>query len=189
MVDQKILGILFGVGAGMMWAVETILGKILFQSSTFIQVAAIKAFFTTITVSAYGISRRIPMRLDRKNTLNILIVGLVGTVFAPLMYFFGLTQTFALNAGVIAHLQPISVSFFGFYFLKERLHKKDFIADILIIFAAVLITSRTITNLIQFEIGNFGDFMVFFCRIKLGHIGDTWKAVDRENEKCNNSKL
>ena len=154
MVDRKILGILFGVSAGGIWAIEAILGKMLFKTSTFIQVAATEAFFATLTTFTYRLIRvrRESFRVNRKNGLKLLVVGLVGTVFAPCFYFFGLTQTFAINATLIAHLQPLFVSIFGFYFLKEKLYKRDYIAGVLILCAAILITSRTFTNLAEFKI-------------------------------------
>jgi drug/metabolite transporter (DMT)-like permease len=165
MVDQQVLGLLFGVCAGAIWAVEAVLGKMLFHSATFLQVAATEAFFAALTAFAYVLVRRTQVKFTRTNVSKLLVVGLVGTVFAPVMYFFGLSQTFAVNATLIAHLQPLFVSLFGFYFLKERLQKRDFLAGLLIVFAAVLITSRTIDNLAAFTFGNLGDLTVFFATV------------------------
>lgn len=161
MVNHKIRGVLFGLGAGCIWAIEVILGKILFRHLTFIQVAASETFFATLTAFAYILIRRESIRVGKKNLESLLIIGLVGTVLASLTYFLGLTQTYAVNVTVIAHLQPLFVAVFGFYFLNERLHKHDFLAGALIIFAAILITSRTFHNLISFKLGNLGDLMVF----------------------------
>lgn len=165
MVDQKILGILFGVCAGAMWAVEAVLGKILFSSFSFVQVTASEVFFAALTAFAYVLATNKQLKLDSRGFRNVLVVGLVGTVFAPLMYFFGLSQTFAINATLIAHLQPLFVAVFGFCFLKERLRRHDFVGGVLIILAAILITSRTIYNLATFRFGNFGDLMVFFAML------------------------
>ncbi len=77
--------------------------------------------------------------------------------------FFGLSQTFAVNATLIAHMHPFFIAVLGYFFLKEHLSKNDLIGGIIIIFAAVLITSRTIENLTNLKIGNFGDLMVFFA--------------------------
>jgi len=164
-VNQKIVGILFGVGAGAMWAVEAIIGKILFHSFTFIQVTASEVFFATLTAFGYILARKERPKFNGKNIWNLIAVGLVGTVFAPLMYFFGLTQTFTVNATLIAHLQPLLVAIFGFYFLKEQVHKHDFAGGIIIVFAAILITGRTADNFTKFQIGNFGDLMVFFATL------------------------
>lgn len=178
--DQKVLGILFGVGAGAMWAIEAILGKLLFSSFTFIQVTASEVFFATLTAFVYIIARRERVRFSRRTLGNFLVVGLVGTVFAPLMFFLGLTQTLAVNATLIAHLQPLFVAIFSFFALKERLHKRDVAAGILTLFAVVLITGRTVDNLTSLRLGNFGDLVVLFATLGWAIVAIPGKQLARE---------
>jgi drug/metabolite transporter (DMT)-like permease len=152
---------IFGISAGAIWAVETILGKFLFSSFTFIQVAASEIFFATLIAFLYIIVKRDWTRFDRQTIQYLVIVGVVGTVVAPLLYFFGLLHTFAVNATLIAHMQPLIIFVLGHVFLKEQLSKQDLIGGMLIIVAAVLITSRNIENLTTLNLGNFGDLTVF----------------------------
>jgi len=180
MVNQKSLGVLFGVSAGAMWAVEAVLGKMLFSSFTFVQVTASEVFFATLTAFAYIFVKGERAKLDSENFKNLLVVGLVGTVFAPLMYFFGLTQTLAVNATLIAHLQPLFVAIFGFYLLKERLHKHDLAAGILIISAVILITGRTFVNLCNLKFGNFGDLVVVFATLGWAVVAIPGKQLTKE---------
>jgi drug/metabolite transporter (DMT)-like permease len=161
LVDQKILGIAFGVVAGAIWAVEAILGKLLFESLTFLQVAASEAFFATITTLGYMLLRSEKVSLTRRNLGKLILVGVLGTVFAPSLFFLGLTQTYAVNATLIAHLQPLFITFLSMYFLKERVKKRDALAGSLIILAAILITGRTMENLLKLNLGNYGDLLVF----------------------------
>ncbi len=180
MVNQKSLGILFGVAAGVMWAAEAILGKILFSSFSFIQVTASEVFFATLTAFIYILAKREHIKLNSRNIGNVLVVGLVGTVFAPLMYFYGLTETFAVNATLIAHLQPLFVAILGTYLLKERPHKHDIFAGILIGFAVVLITGRTIDNLTRFKLGNIGDLVVFLATLSWAVVAIPGKQLTKE---------
>lgn len=165
MAGQRVLGALFGVSAGAIWAVEAVLGKVLFHSSTFLQVAATEAFFATVTAFTYTLLRRVPLNVKRTHIPRLLVIGLVGTVLAPVMYFFGLSQTYAVNATLIAHLQPLFVSFFAFRFLQEKLTRRDYLAGFLMIFAAFLITSRTLENLASFALGNVGDLTVLVATV------------------------
>jgi len=178
--NQRALGIVFGVGAGAMWAVEAVLGKMLFPSLTFIQVTASEVFFATLTAFVYIIVRREHVRLSRKNIRGCLIIGLVGTVFAPLMYFLGLTQTFAVNATLIAHLQPLFVAIFGVYLLKESLHKREFAAGGAVILAVVLITGRTVDNLANLRLGNTGDLVTFLATLGWAIVAIPGKQLTRE---------
>jgi len=163
MVNQKALGVLFGVSAGAMWAIETILGKIMLSSLSFIQITASEAFFAAITTFLYILLSGASMKIKNAGLIDILSVGLIGTVLAPLAYFFGLTMTYAVNATLIAHLQPFFVSIFGFFFLKEEMCKHDLIGGFLIGFAVILITGRTLDNIMDLKLGNTGDLVVLLA--------------------------
>ncbi len=93
-MNQKILGIFFGISAGAIWALETIIGKILFSSLTFIQVTASEILFATIIICSYTFVKRERVKLDRENSLYLLIIGVVGTVIAPLLFFFWFISNF-----------------------------------------------------------------------------------------------
>jgi drug/metabolite transporter (DMT)-like permease len=165
MVRQEVLGIIFGVCAGAIWAFEAVLGKLLLPSVTVVQVAATEAFFATVTVVGYSLVRRVDLRLDRAALRQVSVVGVLGTVVAPLLYFSGLSQTYAINASLIAHLQPLVVAVLGFHCLGERLGRRDLAAGTVIVAAAIFITSRTVDNLAQFQIGGLGDAMVLLATV------------------------
>lgn len=165
MLNQKILGVLFGVAAGAMWAIETVLGKIMLSSLSFIQVTASEVFFAAITAFSYILLIGKPVRIKGASLRDILSVGLIGTALAPLVYFFGLTQTFAVNAALIAHLQPLFVSVLGFLFLEEKIHKHDVVGGVLIGLAVILITGRTLDNIVNLKLVNIGDFVVLLATL------------------------
>ena len=162
MVNQKILGILFGILAGAMWSIEAILGKTLLSSLSFIQVAASESFFAAITSFTYILLSKKPIKLKTSRKIDVLFVGLIGSVLAPMAYFFGLKLTFAINATLLAHIQPLFVSILGFLFLGERLHKNDVIGGLMIGIAAILVSGRNIENLLNLKF-NTGDFVVLFA--------------------------
>ena len=164
-INQKTLGILCGVSAGVVWGFEAVLGKFLFSSFTVIQVTTSELLFATVTAFVYALVRKEKWSFQMRDVKYLLIVGIVGTILAPLLYFYGLTQTLAINATLIAHLQPFFVAILGFYFLGEKMQKHDVVASVLIVFAAVLITSRTVYNLANFKIGNFGDLMILVATV------------------------
>ena len=162
MFNQKILGILFGILAGAMWSIEAILGKTLLSSLSFIQVAASESFFATITSFTYILLSKKPMKLKTSRKIDILFVGLIGSVLAPMAYFFGLKLTFAINATLLAHIQPLFVSILGFLFLGERLHKNDVIGGLMIGIAAILVSGRNVENLLNLKF-NTGDLVILFA--------------------------
>lgn len=165
MTGQKITGILFGISAGAMWAIEAVLGKILLSSLSFMQTAASEAFFATIISSIYVLLSGEPLKFDASSLRDILLVGLLGSVLAPIAYFLGLSWTLAVNATLLAHLQPLFVSVLGFIFLNEKIWRNDIIGGLTIGFAAILITSRSIENLTALRFGNLGDVVVLLAAL------------------------
>jgi len=165
MAGQKTLGVLFGVAAGGMWAIETILGKLMLSSLSFLQVTASEAFFATVTAFAFILLRRENVRIKNASFRDIVSVGLMGTVLAPLVYFYGLTQTLAVNAALIAHLQPLFVSILGSFFLRERIHKNDILGGVLVGSSVIMITGRTIENIVNLKLGNIGDVVVLLATL------------------------
>ena len=165
MAGQKTLGVLFGVAAGGMWAIETILGKLMLSSLSFLQVTASEAFFAAVTAFAFILLRRENVRIKNASFRDIVSVGLMGTVLAPLVYFYGLTQTLAVNAALIAHLQPLFVSILGSFFLRERIRKNDILGGVLVGSSVIMITGRTIENIVNLKLGNIGDVVVLLATL------------------------
>jgi len=180
LVNQRALGLFFGVCAGAIWAVEAVLGKILFSSLTFIQVTASEVFFATPIAFAYVFVKRERVRISVKNMKKACVLGLVGTVFAPLLFFYGLTQTFTVNATLIAHLQPLFVAILGFYLLKERVRRHDLAAGVLIGLAVILVTSRAFENLISLKLGNLGDLVVLLATLSWAIVAIPGKQLTME---------
>ncbi len=165
MTDQRALGVIFGVAAGGMWAIETVLGKLMLSTLSFLQVTASEAFFATATAFAFILLRGENVRIKNVSLMDVISVGLMGTVLAPLIYFYGLTQTLAVNAALIAHLQPLFVSILGFFFLKERIHKNDILGGVLVGLAVIMITGRTIDNIVNLKLGSIGDVVVLLATL------------------------
>ncbi|MHA2394321.1 MAG: DMT family transporter [Promethearchaeota archaeon] len=167
MLSKQRVGILFGICAGAIWAIEVVLGKFLLKSHSFIQLTATEAFFASLTTLSYSLLRNSFKNLTISKSLiaNLLIIGVIGTTIAPALYFLGLTKTYTVNVSLIAHLQPLFVSILSYYFLNERLFRKDVFAGFLIILSAIFITSRTLENLLSLKIGNLGDLTVLFATL------------------------
>jgi drug/metabolite transporter (DMT)-like permease len=165
MPNQKVTGVLFGISAGAMWAIEAVLGKILLSSLSFMQVAASEAFFATIVSIIYVLASGKSLKCGGSSLRDILLIGLLGSVLAPIAYFLGLSWTLAVNVTLLAHLQPLFVSILGFIFLNEKIGRNDIIGGLMIGLAAILITSRSIENLMTLKFGNLGDIVVLLATL------------------------
>lgn len=126
---EKALGVLFGTLAGAIWSIEAIIGKTLLSSLGFMQVAASETFLASITSLAYIVLSGRPLLRKGLSLRDMLIVGVVGSAMAPAAYFLGLSWTLAINATLLAHIQPLFVSILGLIFLNRNYAEMMFWED------------------------------------------------------------
>jgi len=160
-MDRKREGILAIIGASMMWAVEPVFAKLSFHNSDFVHTSAIRAFVVAAIALAYMLLKKASPRVTKKDFSVLLYLGLVGTLFADLLYFFAMTQIPVLNAVLIGHMQPIFIVLIGFLILREdKLTKFDYAGISLMMLSGLMVTTRTLDNLAALKFGSMGDLMV-----------------------------
>ncbi len=169
-MDRKHQGIAIMLVASVIWASMVVLAKALLSSYNYLQLTAAEAVFGFLAVFSIFLFRegfKIPRLagIKGKDVKRFLLVALMGAIIAPLLFFFGLSMTYAVNAALIAHMQPLFIAFMGAYFLRERITRADIAGGLLLTFSVVIISSRTIENLTSLRIGNLGDLAVLISTI------------------------
>jgi len=166
-VDTKRAGVLAIVGASLMWALEPIFAKLAYENADFLQTSAIRAIVVALTAAIYVIlTGKSQFKVAKNRAPKLIYLGIVGTVFADLMYFFSLTKIPVVNAVLIGHMQPIFIILIGFFILKEdKLTKYDYIGIFIMMVAGLLVTTRTFQNLSLLRLGTMGDLFVLLSTI------------------------
>ncbi len=166
-MKQKTIGIIAILGASLMWAIEPIFGKLSYSNSDFLHTSAIRAFFVTLTALIYTFAtNKGNLKIDKRQFSTLVYIGIVGTIFADLLYFYAFTKIPVVNAVLIGHMQPIFIIFIAFFILKEdKLTKFDYFGIFLMIMAGLLVTTRTFENLSMLRLGTFGDLLVLLATI------------------------
>ena len=164
---QKTIGVLAILGASLMWAIEPIFGKMSYSNSDFLHTSAIRAFFVVLTALIYVfITNKGNLKLNKIQFSTVVYIGIVGTIFADLIYFYAFTKIPVINAVLIGHMQPIFIVIIGYFILKEdKLTKFDYIGIFIMIIAGLFVTTRTYENLSQLKLGTFGDILVLLATI------------------------
>ncbi len=150
-----------------MWAIEPILAKLSFENSDFLHTSAIRAIVAALTAFIYiVVTRKAPLKVTRQQLSPLIYIALVGTLIADFMYFVALSQIPVINAVIIGHMQPIFIIAFGFFLLKtDKLTKFDYLGIILMILSGLLVTTRTMDNLLALRFGTLGDLIVLSATI------------------------
>ena len=166
-MHRKHVGVAAVLGASIMWAIEPVVAKLSFTNANFLQTSTVRALVVVLCALAYiGLKSRRNLRITSKQIPPLVYLGLVGTLFADLLYFFALETVPVVNAVLIGHLQPVFIVFMGFVWLKgEVLHAYDYLGIIFMMSSALLVTSQTVGNLVNLHLGTWGDLMVLAATV------------------------
>jgi len=166
-MDSKKTAVLAILGASLMWSVEPIFAKLAYENSDFIQTSGIRAIVVAITALLYVLlTGKKNLKVRKSEIPKFVYIGIAGTVFADLLYFFALTKIPVINAVLIGHMQPIFIILIGFFILKEdKLTKFDYLGLLVMIVAGVLVTTKTVGNLSDMKFGTMGDIYVLMATV------------------------
>jgi len=146
-----------------MWAVEPVCAKLAYANYDFLQTSAIQTIVVVVTALLYVLlTNKGNLRVTKQQLPKLVYLGIAGTVFVDLLYFFALTKIPVINAVLIGHMQPIFIILIGFFILKEdKLTKFDYLGILVMIVAGVLVTTKTAENLSDMKFGTIGD--IYTC--------------------------
>jgi drug/metabolite transporter (DMT)-like permease len=150
-----------------MWAVEPVFVKLSYQNSDFLHTSAIRAIFAVLTALVYIlITRKSPLKVTMRQLPPLLYIAIVGTLIADFMYYVALSQVPVINAVILGHLQTIFIVVLAFFFLKsDKLTTFDYLGICLLILSAVLVTTKTVENLLTLQFGTIGDLIVLSATV------------------------
>jgi len=161
-VNNKQVGVLAILLASTMWAIEPTLAKLSYQNSDFLQTSAIRSIFAAMTALIYIMAtKRTGLRINKQQLPSLVYIAVVGARFADVRYYLAMSQIPVVNAVVLAHMQPIFIVVIAFFVLKsDKLTKFDFLGISVMIISGLLVTTKTVENLINLQFGTVGDLIV-----------------------------
>lgn len=136
-------GVLFGLGAGVLYASVVCLNKLAggadVYERTFIELlAAAVVLVPYILLTEGGFS----FPADAKGTVLVLVLGFVHTGLAYVLYFGSLDVLPAQNVALFSYIDPVSALLFSALFLAERLSLLSLLGAVLILGAALIADLR-----------------------------------------------
>ncbi len=165
-MNSKNVGVLAILCASMMWAVEPVLAKMAYRSSDFLHTSAIRAFVVTGVALAYIVIKRVNPRIKKQQLSVVVYIGVVGTLFADLIYFFAMTKIPVVNAVLIGHMQPIFIILIGFLLLRgDKLTRFDYAGIMLMMLSGLVVTTGTLDNFMSLKFGSTEDLMVLSATV------------------------
>lgn len=135
------LGIMLGLSSGFTYAVLILLVRFYAQNYR----PLILCFFQNLVVAFILVPF---IRIFPYEALWIfLLVGIVQSTAAPIMYFKGMSMVEANRAAVLGYLEPVCAILLGMIFLHESLDYKTVVGGIMVLFSGYLsISGKVIGN-------------------------------------------
>ena len=92
-------------------------------------------------------------RILTRDVIRLAACGLFGVTVNQLLFFHGLNSSSPMNAGIIMALNPIMVAVLSFFWLKERLTRKQWIGISIGAIGAIALTTSG-ANTVQAQLGD-----------------------------------
>ncbi len=166
-MNPKTLGVLLVLCASFFWAVQTIVVKFAFRETAgVLQTAFFQVFFVSLLALLYAVFSKASFKIERNQWPAIVYIALAGSLVADFLFLYALTDTTAVNANLIAHLQPVFIILMGFFILKsEKISRFDYLGVFFMLLSALLVTSGSIENLFALKFGGFADLVVLVAAV------------------------
>jgi drug/metabolite transporter (DMT)-like permease len=139
-VGLNIVGVLYGLLAGLAYAGFIILSKKTLANSSSLAVASYSYLASVLILSPSLLS--VNPSLNLFSWMLLLVLGVFNTAFAVTLYLKGLRLIKAQKAVVFTYLEPVSATVFGLLFLGQQPTLQSLIGGVLILSAGCLVGSK-----------------------------------------------
>ena len=134
----------------------TALTKILLENSTPIPITGLAFLLSGLAMFFY----RPRLKPAKGSGRYLLLMGLVGAAISPLMYTYGLSQTTAVNAALLANGEVLFTTIIAFSVFGERLDRGQAVRGLLIVAGLVVVSTDLDLTHISFLQGIVGNMLV-----------------------------
>ena len=136
---QRIIGVIGGIIAGSMWGIAVFFNDRALIDGSVLNGTLIRAIVSmiTLTLASYIFRQKIERIIERIQFIKILSAGSLITI-SSLFWFISLDYTSGSLTAMFGSTSPIFAIIFGYFFLKEKIYKLEYLS-ILLAFVGIMI--------------------------------------------------
>ena len=149
-------GYLYALVAAVCGGSMTVLIKILLEKNAPIPITGLSFFISGLMLLFY----RPKLRPARQSAPYLLFLGLVGAALSPLMYSYGLNQTTAVNAALLANGEVLFTTVIAYSVFGERLVRAQALRGLLIVAGLIVVSTDLDVTHVSFLQGIVGNMLV-----------------------------
>ena len=137
---QRIIGVLGGIVAGSMWGIAVFFNDRALIEGSVLNGTLIRAIISIITLSlaSYIFRQKIERIIEKIQFIKIFSAGSLITL-SSLFWFISLDHTSGSITAIFGSTSPIFAIIFGYFFLKEKIYKLEYLSITLALIGIVII--------------------------------------------------
>ena len=137
---QRIIGVLGGIVAGSMWGIAVFFNDRALIEGSVLNGTLIRAIISIITLSlaSYIFRQKIERIIEKIQFIKIFSAGSLITL-SSLFWFISLDYTSGSRTAIFGSTSPIFAIIFGYFFLKEKIYKLEYLSITLALIGIVII--------------------------------------------------
>ena len=137
---QRIIGVLGGIVAGSMWGIAVFFNDRALIEGSVLNGTLIRAIISIITLSLarYIFRQKIERIIEKIQFIKIFSAGSLITL-SSLFWFISLDYTSGSITAIFGSTSPIFAIIFGYFFLKEKIYKLEYLSITLALIGIVII--------------------------------------------------
>jgi drug/metabolite transporter (DMT)-like permease len=155
-ITEVTRGYLYALVAAVCGGSMTVLIKILLEKNGPIPITGLSFSISGLMLLSY----QPRLRPARQSVPYLLFLGLVGAALSPLMYTFGLNQTTAVNAALLANGEVLFTTVIAYSVFRERLVRAQALRGLLIVAGLIIVSTNLDITHISFLEGIVGNMLV-----------------------------
>ncbi|HXW94794.1 MAG TPA: DMT family transporter [Nitrososphaerales archaeon] len=149
-------GYIYAVAGAVCGGSITVLTKILLERNGPVSVTGLSFIISGFMLLSY----RPGLKPPKASVPYLLFMGLVGACLSPLMYTFGLSETTAVNAALLANGEVLFTTIIAYSVFGERLVRAQALRGLLIVAGLVVVSTNLDITHISFLQGIVGNMLV-----------------------------
>jgi drug/metabolite transporter (DMT)-like permease len=159
--DSK--GVVLALLASAMWGLSAVLGKLALAEAEPFFILGFRFMIASLLMIPLLLYMKKTLWLPRTDLAIAVFIGVVGSLAALGVFYYGLDLTNAINASFLERAYPLFAVILAIGLLKERLSVKDMVGILFVILGSYVIIFQK-----GFEIELLGNFLLFIAAFLWG---------------------
>ncbi|SFF55376.1 Threonine/homoserine efflux transporter RhtA [Halobacillus alkaliphilus] len=135
----SLYGLLLGLGAGLFYALYSILGKYALAKYNSLTVTVYTFLFASLAAVPFSQIWKITHLLSNVTLLIVIGLGFLSTMLPFLLYTKGLENVESSRASIIATVEPVVASLTGYLIFNEKLDSWQYFGIVLVIASVIIV--------------------------------------------------